>query len=160
MFLNLTPTPKIAPKDQKHNPKWSKKVQKRPKMWPKDLCLSMHTDEVLHWGFIFAPKEVKFCMSHPCPWGNEAIMLLSSEPNSFVPLFAFLLKKWGKNWHFSQKFQKRWKIKKWKKLFLWSSTVFYCVCHFKNHNGDIKGPFRCPRNPILGQNSQFSPLFG
>ena len=34
MFLNLTPTPKIAPKDQKIAPKDPKKVQKRPKMWP------------------------------------------------------------------------------------------------------------------------------
>ena len=33
MFLNLTPTPKIAPKDQKIAPKGPKKC-KRPKMWP------------------------------------------------------------------------------------------------------------------------------
>ena len=33
MFLNLTPTPKIAPKDKK-SPEGPKKVQKRPKMWP------------------------------------------------------------------------------------------------------------------------------
>ena len=34
MFLNLTPTPKIAPKDKKKSPEGPKKVQKRPKMWP------------------------------------------------------------------------------------------------------------------------------
>ena len=34
MFLNLTPTPKIAPKGPKIAPKGPKKVQKRPKMWP------------------------------------------------------------------------------------------------------------------------------
>ena len=72
----------------------------------KDLCLSMHNDEVLHWGFIFAPKEVKFCMSHPCPWGNEAIMLLISEPNSLLPLFAFLLKKTGQKLAFFTKIPK------------------------------------------------------
>ena len=95
--MTVLPKPKL--KIGLKGPKTAKKV-------PKDLCLSMHNDEVLHLGFIFAPKEVKFCMSHPCPWGNEAIMLLSSDPYSFVPLFAFLLKKWGKNWHFSQKIQK------------------------------------------------------
>ena len=34
MFLNLTPTPKTAQKDQKNIPKGQKKVQQRPKMWP------------------------------------------------------------------------------------------------------------------------------
>ena len=34
MFLNLTLTPKIAPKGPKNSPKGPKKVQKRPKMWP------------------------------------------------------------------------------------------------------------------------------
>ena len=34
MFLNLIPTPKIAPKNQKVAPKGPKKVQKRQKMWP------------------------------------------------------------------------------------------------------------------------------
>ena len=33
MFLNLTPTPKTARKDQKIAQKGQKKVQKRPKMW-------------------------------------------------------------------------------------------------------------------------------
>ena len=34
MFLNLTPTPKIAPNDKKNSPKGPKKAQMRPKMWP------------------------------------------------------------------------------------------------------------------------------
>ena len=34
MCLNLIPTPKIAPKNQKVAPKGPNKVQKRPKMWP------------------------------------------------------------------------------------------------------------------------------